>query len=154
MALAFLTSALGGASVPTMSQVQQHARAFIGVDFYRALTPTAVRQFTFTAATPLSSTIGVAVAVALYFATVKAMQMWVRARGKPYDLRWVSTRTRRAQCHAPRNRTRTRLTRRTLTPASLSLSAVSCLSSSSMSSFTMPSCRCRRPCSSGVCARS
>ena len=49
-----------------------------------------IRNFTFEqGVTPLSSIIGVAICVAMYFATVRLMQKWVKARGKPFDLKGV-----------------------------------------------------------------
>jgi hypothetical protein len=94
--MATLLSAASSLTIPTLAQVQQHARDFLGVDFYRSLTPDVVRKFTFTAATPLSSTVGVITAVVLYFALVKAMQLWVQKRGKPYQLKEVGFRAWRS----------------------------------------------------------
>ena len=38
--------------------------------------------------TPLSSIWGVVICVLLYFATIRVLQRWVAARGRPFDLNW------------------------------------------------------------------
>jgi len=62
---------------------------FFGLHHLAAVDQHTIKNFRFdVGVTPLSSPLGVALCVVSYFAIIKSLQAWVRARGKPFNLNW------------------------------------------------------------------